>query len=130
VKSGRFVTSGKAAERLRRGDYYCRRLGVHLSWVGDLGGWWEETDFHEARDTGFLLARLEKLWQRVPRYKPLSVGVVLLDLVPADHHQPDLFVMTSRQPARRFCRLPGKREPKLCHAGRRHWSIPVASGRE
>ena len=81
----------KAAERLRRGDYYCRRLGVHLSWIGDLGGWWDETDFHETRDTGFLLARLEELWQRVPRYKPLSVGVVLLDLVPADHHQPDLF---------------------------------------
>ena len=80
-----------AAERLRRGDYYCRRLGVHLSWVGDLGGWWEETDFHETRDTGFLLARLEELWQRVPRYKPLSVGVVLLDLVPAAQHQPDLF---------------------------------------
>jgi hypothetical protein len=36
----------KAAERLRRGDYYCRRLGVHLSWVADLGGWWDETDFH------------------------------------------------------------------------------------
>jgi hypothetical protein len=65
---------------------------VHLSWVGDLGGWWNETDFHETRDTGFLLARLEELWQRVPRYKPLSVGVVLLDLVPADQHQPDLFV--------------------------------------
>ena len=30
-------------------------------------------------------------WQRVPRTKPLSVGVVLLDLVPAAHHQPDLF---------------------------------------
>ena len=29
--------------------------------------------------------------QRVPRYKPLSVGVVLLDLVPAGQHQPDLF---------------------------------------
>jgi len=28
----------KAAERLRRGDYYCLRLGAHLSWVGDLGG--------------------------------------------------------------------------------------------
>jgi DNA polymerase-4 len=81
----------KAGERLRRGDYYCRRLGVHLSWVGDLGGWWDETDFFETRDTGFLLARLEEIWQRVPRYKPLSVGVVLLDLVPADHHQPDLF---------------------------------------
>ena len=59
----------KAAERLRRGDYYCRRLGVHLSWVADLGGWWDETDFHETRDTGFLLARLEDLWQRVPRTK-------------------------------------------------------------
>jgi DNA polymerase-4 len=81
----------KAAERLRRGDYYSRRLGLHLSWVGDLGGWWDETDFHETRDTGFLLARLEEIWQRVPRITPLSVGVVLLDLVPADQHQPDLF---------------------------------------
>jgi DNA polymerase-4 len=81
----------KAAERLRRGDYYCRRLGVHLSGVGDLGGFWDETDFHETRDTGFLLARLEELWPRVPRTKPLSVGVVLLDLVPAIQHQPDLF---------------------------------------
>ena len=81
----------KAAERLRRGDYYSRRLGVHLSWIGDLGGWWDETDFHETRDTGFLLARLEQLWLRVPRTKPLSVGVVLLDLVPAGQHQPDLF---------------------------------------
>jgi DNA polymerase-4 len=81
----------KAAERLRRGDYFCRRLGVHLSWVADLGGWWDETDFYETRDTGFLLARLEEIWQRVPRTKPLSVGVVLLDLVPADQHQPDLF---------------------------------------
>ena len=62
---------------------------MHLSWVGDLGGWWDETDFHETRDTA--AARLEKLWQRVPRYKPLSVGVVLLDLVPAAQHQPDLF---------------------------------------
>ena len=81
----------KAAERLRRGDYYCRRLGLHLSWIGDLGGFWDEIDFHETHDTGFLLARLDQLWPRVPRYKPLSIGVVLLDLVPADHHQPDLF---------------------------------------
>jgi DNA polymerase IV len=35
----------KAAERLRRGDYFCRRLGVHLSWVADLGGWWKENRF-------------------------------------------------------------------------------------
>jgi DNA polymerase-4 len=81
----------KAAERLRRGDYYCRRVGLHLSWVGDLGGWWDETSFNETRDTGFLLGCLDQLWPRVPRTKPLSVGVVLLDLVPASAHQPDLF---------------------------------------
>ena len=38
-----------------------------------------------------MLARLDELWPRAPRYKPLSVGVVLLDLVPATMHQPDLF---------------------------------------
>src|SRR3984893_6762601 len=81
----------KAAERLRRGDYYCRRLGLHLSWVADLGSWWNETNFTEARDTGSLLDRLDRLWTEVPAYKPLSVGVVLLDLVPSARHQPDLF---------------------------------------
>ena len=81
----------KAAERLRRDDYYCRRLGLHLSWVGDLGGWWDEMSFNETRDTRFLLGCLDQLWPRVPRTKPLSVGVVLLDLVPSSAHQPDLF---------------------------------------
>jgi DNA polymerase IV len=81
----------KAAERLRHGDYYCRRLGLHLSWVGDFDGWWDEISFAETRDTGFLLGCLDKLWQRVPNQKPLSVGVVLLDLVPASQHQLDLF---------------------------------------
>ena len=47
----------KAAERLRRGSYYCRRLGLHLSWVADLDGWWDEIGFHETDDTGFLLRR-------------------------------------------------------------------------
>jgi nucleotidyltransferase/DNA polymerase involved in DNA repair len=32
----------KAAERLRHRDYYCRRLGLHLRRMGDLGGWWNE----------------------------------------------------------------------------------------
>jgi hypothetical protein len=52
-------------------------------WIADLGGWWDETDFHETRDTGFLFARLEELWHLVPQHKPLSGGIVLLDLVPA-----------------------------------------------
>jgi len=81
----------KAAERLRHKDYYCRRLGVHLRWMGDLGSWSNETSFQETRDTGFLLGRLEQLWTGIPSYKPISVGVTLLDLVPAQYHQPDLF---------------------------------------
>jgi len=87
----------KAAERLRHKEYYCRRLGVHLRWMGDLGGWSNQTSFRETRDTAFLLARLEELWGSVPRYKPLSVGITLLDLVPARYHQPDLFEENERQ---------------------------------
>ncbi len=33
----------------------------------------------------------------MPRYKPLSVGVVLLDLVPAARHQPDLFAADNQR---------------------------------
>jgi hypothetical protein len=82
---------------LRRGDYYCSRLGLHLSWVADLGGWWDEISFQQTRETGFLMARLDQLWLRVPGYKPLSVGIVLLDLVPAIRHQPDLFAADNRR---------------------------------
>lgn len=87
----------KAAERVRRGDYFCRRLGLHLSWLSDLGSWWNEINFTETRDTAFLIARLDQLWKDVPPYKPLSVGVVLLDLVPAARHQPDLFDYADRR---------------------------------
>lgn len=86
----------KAAERLRHQDYYCRRLGLHLRWLGDLGSWWNETSFQETRNTGFLLARLDELWQGMPQFKPLSVGVTLLGLVPAIHHQPDLFTVNAQ----------------------------------
>ncbi|MGE3623465.1 MAG: hypothetical protein AB7H77_06310 [Bdellovibrionales bacterium] len=87
----------KAAERLRRNDYYCRRLGLHLSWQRELGKWWGETGFHETHDTNFLLARLEDLWAGVPRFKPRTVSVLLFGLVPAIHHQPDLFGQSARQ---------------------------------
>jgi DNA polymerase-4 len=87
----------KAAERLRRNDYYCRRLGLSLSWVGHQGGWWDDIGFNETCDTGFLLARLENLWARVPPLKPLAVSVVLLGLVPAARHQGDLFTINPRQ---------------------------------
>ena len=108
----------KAAERLRRVDYYCRRLGVHLSWIGDLGGFWEETDFHETWDTGFLLTRLDEVWRRVPRYKPLSVGVVLLDLTfwptKSSPRRKIMVIPRQRGPWRRLtCPEPGQKFPKI-----------------
>jgi DNA polymerase IV len=87
----------KAAERLRRNDYYCRRLGLSISWTGRQGGWWDDISFNETCDTGFLLARLENLWAQVPPLKPLAVSVVLLGLVPASKHQGDLFTTNPRQ---------------------------------
>jgi DNA polymerase-4 len=81
----------RAAERLRHKDYYCRGLSVSVHWMADKGSWQNETSFQETRDTSFLLAQLECLWEKVPALKPLTVGVTLLDLVPAIHHQLDLF---------------------------------------
>lgn len=87
----------KAAERLRRNDYYCRRLGLSLSWLGNNGSHWDDIGFQETCDTGFLLARLENLWGRLPPFKPLAVGVVLFGLVPASKHQGDLFATNTKQ---------------------------------
>jgi DNA polymerase-4 len=99
AKNFAFHLLTKAAERLRRGDYYCQRLAVNVSWCGDEESFYDEIGFQETWDTNFLLARLENLWARVPKVgaggrrtlKPLFVGVVLSGLVPADAHQPDLF---------------------------------------
>lgn len=87
----------KAAERLRRHNYFCRKLGLSLSWHGELGGFWNEAGFQETQATDFLLERLHELWRAVPPYKPLRVGVTLLGLVPAQRHQPDLFSRGGRR---------------------------------
>jgi hypothetical protein len=86
----------KAAERLRHQEYYCRRLGLSLFSAEDWEHFWDETGFHETQDTDFLLARLTQLWKQVPHIKPIKVGVVLLGLVPATKHQPDLFADNAR----------------------------------
>ncbi len=102
----------KAAERLRRNDYYCRRLALQLAFVsedktternnwGKWAGWGSETSFPETQDTDYLLARLHELWREVehPRFKrlkPIKVGIVLLGLVPITQHQPDLFAPETR----------------------------------
>ncbi len=102
----------KAAERLRRNEYYCSHLSLQLAFVsenkdeernnwGNWAGWGSETSFPETQDTDYLLARLNELWLEVehPRFKrlkPIKVGVVLHGLVPITQHQPDLFAPPPR----------------------------------
>lgn len=96
----------KAAERLRRGGYYCSRLVLHLAFKTDVqktestwgswAGWGDETSFPKTQATDYLMKRLRELWQGVtcpsdPTMKPFKVGVVLCGLVPIAAHQPDLF---------------------------------------
>lgn len=97
----------KAAERLRKGDYYCSRLMLHVSFKnnepnseinqwGNWAGWGDETSFPQTQETNYLMRRLRELWEGAMRppydtMKPLKVGVVLCGLVPKEAHQPDLF---------------------------------------
>lgn len=81
----------RAATRLRREDFYARRLMLDIKWMGQLGHHVAEARFRETQDTGFLLQSLMQLWHKAPDMKPLRVGVTLADLVDAEKHQFDLF---------------------------------------
>lgn len=87
----------RAAERLRRENFYCRRLAVDIKWPQQLGHWMAEQRCAETQDTGFLLRLLMTMWENAPPGRPLRIGIVLADLTPAAAHQPDLF--DRRQPA-------------------------------
>lgn len=101
--------ASKAAERLRRKGYYCRRLGLGISaekrtWepAGEGESWWNETGFRETQGTEFLLERLGALWRECPKgWRPKAVWVILSGLVPAERHQPDLFAQEDPATQRR-----------------------------
>jgi DNA polymerase-4 len=81
----------RVAQRLRTEGFYCKRLGLEIKWIQNLGHHWDECRFKETQDTHFLLTTLMRLWESAPDWKPLRVGVVLGDLTPRGVHQPDLF---------------------------------------
>jgi DNA polymerase IV len=81
----------RAAQRLRTDGFYCRRLYLEIKWVQNLGYHADECRFKETQDTQFLLTHLMRLWDESPDFKPLRIGIVLADLQPVAHHQPDLF---------------------------------------
>ena len=81
----------KAALRLRQENLYCRRLVVNVKWTGEEGYWSDDRTFTEAQDNLLFNRVFLDIWKKVPRKKPLRVGVSLTDLVEAGHHQQDLF---------------------------------------
>lgn len=86
----------RAAERLRREEFYCRRLALDIKWTQQLGHWCVEQRCAETQDTGLLLRLAMEMLARAPQGRPLRIGIVLADLTPAAAHQPDLF--DRRQP--------------------------------
>jgi hypothetical protein len=81
----------RVAQRLRTEEFYCRRLGLDIKWIQELGHHADECRFKETQDTHFLLNHLMPMWLSAPQLKPLRIGVVLSDLTPKGSHQPDLF---------------------------------------
>jgi DNA polymerase-4 len=120
----------KAAERLRREGFYCRRISLDVKWdrSGSQGGHWgAETAFNETWDTAFLLQRVERLAARMPQGRPLRVGIAVSGLVAVAAHQPDLFARPERQDlARALDRLNGKFGRNTVGYGA---CVPVATGK-
>jgi len=83
----------KAAQRLREKGYYARSLTLNMKWLNYQNARHSDhgVRFAETQDTRALLRALETVWQEVPRLRPLRVGLVLSDLIPAERHQMDLF---------------------------------------
>ena len=89
----------KTAQRLREKGFYARQLSIQVKWMRP--GWNAPDDgvrredfslqFAETQSTVKLLKYLTNIWQQVPKRKPLRIGVLLSDLIPAHSHQPDLF---------------------------------------
>jgi DNA polymerase-4 len=74
----------KAAARLRRLDYWAQSLSIDISYMYSPTGYWHDRRrIMPARDTHSITSHVAEMWDRRPEGKPLKVGVVLGDLVPA-----------------------------------------------
>ncbi|MGB4101513.1 MAG: DNA polymerase [Alphaproteobacteria bacterium] len=81
----------RAAERLRREGFSCRKLVLDIKWTQQGGHWGVERRCAATQDTGILLRVLMDMLAHAPLRYPLRVGVALVELTPAVTQQPDLF---------------------------------------
>jgi DNA polymerase-4 len=94
----------KAARRMRRDGYYANRLWLWLDIRND--AWFGQLELPCVLDDQACLAGLNTLWDKSrreisPRAEIIRVGVTLLDLVPANARQLDMFLNDDRK--RRKC---------------------------
>jgi len=80
----------RVGQRLRDDGMYAGRLYIHAKLLPE-GYYTDEVTFKETQDTTFLLNLMTKLWDKMPNYKPLRIGVTVCDLSTQTTHQPDLF---------------------------------------
>ncbi len=80
----------KAAERLRKIQYWTRRIEVGVTYFGHQR-WRAKQGVPLCQDTLTLLQAAEALWGQRPPGKPLKVDVTLLDLVAHENTAPSLF---------------------------------------
>lgn len=83
----------KAAQRLREKNFYTRQLVVQMKWLGGHGRDDFGLQFGETQNTKQLLKYLAEIWAQVPAHRPLRIGVLLTDLIPATAHQLDMFAV-------------------------------------
>ncbi len=82
----------KAAVRLRKNNYYTKRMMVDVKFIAQPSEYWfKQAKFDETQDTLTLLHELEKMWKEYPGKKPLRVGITFSDLVSEEMHQFSFF---------------------------------------
>ncbi|MBX3431958.1 MAG: type VI secretion protein ImpB [Pirellulales bacterium] len=87
----------KAAMRLRRMNYWARRMTLSLRYADGWPRWKRTLYLGLCQDTPTMLKLFEQAWQVRPRGgRPLQPAITLVDLVPAASATPSLFVEERR----------------------------------
>ncbi len=80
----------KAAIRLRKQNMMVKRLSLAVRYLNG-ERLFDELQFHETQDTGFLLRCIEQMYQGALSEKPVKVSVTLYDLISDQEHQMSFF---------------------------------------
>lgn len=122
----------KAAARLRRLNYWARRLEVHLSFMFFEPGWSISAPLGLCQDTQTMIEAFGMLWPQRPQFgAPTKVGVVLCDLVADAAAGRPLFAADRRrlELARTLDRVNHRLGPDTLYFGAMHQTTGAAPTR-